>query len=156
MCNGSYSLVLSRSFADLLPLPDDEDDAKIMQLVEDMRHDDERETALAELIAMYNAKADEMDRWSAAKAAASAGGGKAVPSRTNSGAAAVIAAGGKLNGASREPKAAAHIRHLRTLLRLSVHCPHQSIREGLTKLLERLKASSAFSVPSLPRVPESL
>jgi hypothetical protein len=130
-----------------------------MQLVENLRHDGLRDAALAELIGMYNTKADEVDRWAAAKAAtaaAAAGGTKPVPSRTNSGAAAVIAAGGTLAGLSFEPQTAAHNRHLRTLLRLSVHCPHQSIREGLSKLLERLSASSVFNVPKLPHVPESV
>jgi hypothetical protein len=93
-----------------------------MGLIENLRHDDERASALATLVASYTEKLAEV-------------------------AAAATQKGGKGKGKAPAPKLSAHQRHVRTLMRLSVQCPFESIRDAVTPLVQRLKACDAFTIP---------
>ena len=111
--------------ADLVPLQDDAQDAKIMQLVENLRHDSERDVALTSLVETYESKLAEVER-------------------------------AQDNPKVSQPKVSAHQRHIRTLLRLCVQCPHESVRTTLETLIAKVKECPAFHVPAPPRVCPSM
>lgn len=124
------------SAADLIPLQNDPTDLRIMQLIESLRQDDERESAVASLVSEYRAKVDELNK---AKERGGGGGG---------------GGGGGTKGKERAaagPSVAAHQRHVRTLHRLSLQCPHNGTRTELKKLMELVASCDAFTVSPIPR-----